>query len=893
MSTSTAAHGPLPKIPEGSGQLQLGALVFDNADLLDIMGPMRIFGEEANKLNIKINFISSTLEPIRTSQQVKITPDYTLDNAPKMDLFFIPGGSGTRTYANNEELLRKVTARVRESTWTMSVCTGAGVLAKTGLVDGYSMTTNKAVFEWPVSQGPNVHWVKRARWVQDGKFVSSSGVSAGIDAALFILSELTDMKNAEAVATEIEYSWHKIASEDPFADDYDPLPMDTPSCNNIGVEEVSGQERSQRESIGAPSPLFLGLDLSTQQLKAIALETDTESNDHSAVKTHSSFAVHFDSDLPHYHTQGGVTVQPQRDDATDLEERGVATTPVLMWVEALQHLFDKMKLAKFPFDRVRAISGAAQQHGSVYWSHEAQNAFQELQHPSGSPLTTLFKDAFTLYQSPIWQDTSTTSQCQELEVFLGAQDEKDAYASTKTSVRLRGTRRLAERTGSRAYERYTGSQILKIVQRMPEAYLATERISLVSSFLATILMAKYAAIDVADGSGMNLLDIETKTWDVQLAGFVSQGGANSQHYQRQGNRGSSLVEKLGEVDASGKEIQGRLSKWFVDRYGFSKDVNIVSFTGDNPATVMAMKAQPGDAIVSLGTSDTLLLYTDNHGSALKHVDDPKEADATLSIGYLCHPVDPHGYLMLYCAKNGSLAREKVRDLYAGGDWDLFSQYLQNGMQSDADSTAEDGTTSAIGFYFFDREIWPPVRGVSRFQDGKAVDEFSAQGSTKDQDESRNRMNILAICESQFLAMRLRSSQVGSESTSSSESMAPSGISRILATGGASSNKTLLQLLSNVFGVPVVSMGSDDQQGAGSAAWGAARKAFLYGRRPSSGESEDNTKGFGGAKESKDESGRHSTEAEAIMPDLTQTRRYVHQIPEFLQLEKLLLQAANI
>ncbi|CAO3571719.1 unnamed protein product [Mortierella alpina] len=82
MSTSTATHGPLPKIPEGSGELQLGALIFDDADLLDIMGPMRIFGEESNGLNIKINFISSTLEPIRTEQQVKITPDYTLDNAP-------------------------------------------------------------------------------------------------------------------------------------------------------------------------------------------------------------------------------------------------------------------------------------------------------------------------------------------------------------------------------------------------------------------------------------------------------------------------------------------------------------------------------------------------------------------------------------------------------------------------------------------------------------------------------------------------------------------------------------------------------------------------------------------------------------------------------------------
>lgn len=108
------------------------------------------------------------------------------------------------------------------------------------------------------------------------------------------------------------------------------------------------------------------------------------------------------------------------------------------------------------------------------------------------------------------------------------------------------------------------------MQRKPEVYKATERISLVSSFLATLLMAKYAAIDVADGSGMNLLDIETKTWDPQLAGFVSQGGANPQHGQEQERENSNLVQKLGEVDASGKQIQGKLSKWFGDRYGFSE-----------------------------------------------------------------------------------------------------------------------------------------------------------------------------------------------------------------------------------------------------------------------------------------------------------------------------------
>ncbi|KAF9164058.1 hypothetical protein BGX20_001095 [Mortierella sp. AD010] len=214
-------HGPLPKIPEGSGKLRIGALVFDGMDLLDFSGPMRIFGEPTNKLDVEIVLVSTSLKPIRSCQQVEFTPHYTLENAPKLDFFFIPGGFGTRTYVKQEDVIKLVAKRIQEATWCMSVCTGAGILAKTGLIDGYRATTNKAAFEWPVGEGPKVDWVKRARWVQDGKYVTSSGVSAGIDAALFILSELTSYKTAEDVAIRIEYTWHKIAEEDPFADMYE------------------------------------------------------------------------------------------------------------------------------------------------------------------------------------------------------------------------------------------------------------------------------------------------------------------------------------------------------------------------------------------------------------------------------------------------------------------------------------------------------------------------------------------------------------------------------------------------------------------------------------------------------------------------------------------------
>ncbi|KAG0346715.1 hypothetical protein BG004_001011 [Podila humilis] len=216
-----AIHGPLPKIPTGTtGTLKLGALIYEGMDLLDVMGPMRIFGEEKNQLNIEIYFVSHSLEPCASSQQVKITPHYTLETAPKCDIWFMPGGIGQTFYSNNPTLMEQIKARIESSTWTFTVCTGSGILAKTGLIDGYYATTNKSLFEWVIPEGPKVNWIKRARWVQDGKFVTASGVSAGIDAALFFVSQLASTEIAKEVAIYIEYTWHENADEDPFASHY-------------------------------------------------------------------------------------------------------------------------------------------------------------------------------------------------------------------------------------------------------------------------------------------------------------------------------------------------------------------------------------------------------------------------------------------------------------------------------------------------------------------------------------------------------------------------------------------------------------------------------------------------------------------------------------------------
>ena len=100
------------------------------------------------------------------------------------------------------------------------VCTGTTLVAKTGLLDGHKATTNKAAFDWVANQGPNVDWQKKARWVESGKFFTSSGVSAGIDMSLALIAHLLGEDKALEAARWAEYDWHRDPDWDPFAEVY-------------------------------------------------------------------------------------------------------------------------------------------------------------------------------------------------------------------------------------------------------------------------------------------------------------------------------------------------------------------------------------------------------------------------------------------------------------------------------------------------------------------------------------------------------------------------------------------------------------------------------------------------------------------------------------------------
>lgn len=451
---------------------------------------------------------------------------------------------------------------------------------------------------------------------------------------------------------------------------------------------------------------YLGLDFSTQQLKAVVINDD--------LKVTYQSIVQFDLDLPEFRTHGGVHTH---------EDKLTVTAPTIMWVKALDMILERLKLEGLDFSTVAAVSGAGQQHGSVYWRKGAKQILLNV-HPNKF-LHEQLQGCFSVRDSPVWMDSSTLEQCKVLENGVG------------------GPLALAKLTGSRAYERFTGNQISKIFETRPDAYNNTERISLVSSFAATLFLGHYADIDLSDGSGMNLLDINEKDWSDDCLKLCAP----------------DLREKLGSPVPS-CSILGSISSYFVERYGFIESCKVVAFTGDNPASLAGTQLNKGDMAISLGTSDTVFLW----------LTDPKPS---LDGHILCNPVDCKDYMALLCFKNGSLTRERIRDECAESSWQLFSDLLESTPR---------GNFGNIGMYFDMMEILPAVVGDYRFnKNNEIVQRFSKE------------VEVRALIEGQFLAKRIHAENLGFAIDSSS---------RIIATGGASTNKSLIQVLSDIFNMPV-------------------------------------------------------------------------------------------
>ena len=193
----------------------MGVLLFDGFEPLDVFGPIEIFGSLGKRA--KIITLAEHQQASRPRFGPAVFVDQTLEDGEALDLLVIPGGVGTRTEVSNERLIAAI-KRIAESTpLVASVCTGSALLARTGLLAGLRATSNKRAFQWAAAQDRKVRWVHEARWIEDGKYMTSSGISAGIDLSLAIVAKLFGRDAAVNIAKNTEYVWNDDPSKDPFA----------------------------------------------------------------------------------------------------------------------------------------------------------------------------------------------------------------------------------------------------------------------------------------------------------------------------------------------------------------------------------------------------------------------------------------------------------------------------------------------------------------------------------------------------------------------------------------------------------------------------------------------------------------------------------------------------
>ncbi|KAL0950330.1 hypothetical protein HGRIS_010301 [Hohenbuehelia grisea] len=213
-----------PPRPRGPIPLKWGVLAFPRFVGLDAYGPLDFLNIAAfSTPNMTLSVIAETLDPVPahingpTGPVTFLKPTYTIDENPQLDVLLIPGGPGTRIAYNNTKIIDYVRRTYPKLKYIISICTGAQVLAKAGILDGKRATTNKFSWQEMVASGPTVNWVPCARWVVDGNIWTSSGVAAGIDLSYAFVAEVFGNKTlTDRAANILEIDIHKDPHWDPF-----------------------------------------------------------------------------------------------------------------------------------------------------------------------------------------------------------------------------------------------------------------------------------------------------------------------------------------------------------------------------------------------------------------------------------------------------------------------------------------------------------------------------------------------------------------------------------------------------------------------------------------------------------------------------------------------------
>ncbi|BGP36950.1 hypothetical protein JCM10449v2_000854 [Rhodotorula kratochvilovae] len=566
------------------------------------------------------------------------------------------------------------------------------------------------------------------------------------------------------------------------------------------------------------NPLFLSIDATVTKLRACVLDEFLRViyGDH----------IRIDDGLPEYGTRQGVYTLGD-----------VVTCPSEARIHALDLLLEKLaRECPDPtlLSRIVAISGAGQPHTLHYLSHDFPSLLTVLSQTPHARLSSVLTaaSAFSLAHPATSGDSSAPTQVRDLELHFGrlalVEAGEDPASATHAQLLERGRRALASRTGARASTRAAAPQLLKVVQgdkkleeegKAGEGALArTGRIVLEGGLFASVFLGRYAPADVADACSTNLFDPVRGAWDDDVLAFVASGEKGGEEAQQAGEKLKAL---LGEVEMDGGIELGKISPYFVQRFGFSPNCIIAPFSGSDPSTFLSfpLSYTPAhrDALISLSSvaeTDALLVPLPRY-----------EPDPERAVGR--HPAkawwesvsgaagkgkgregeereegeDTPDYVAVIASRDAGIGRALSRDMYCNGQWDVFSH-----LSAIVPHGGTIGLDDKYYSFFFPHGEATSAQGFLRFVDGARVQEFVDR-----------KVNPRLLLESQAMSLRLRLGHVYRALLPASDPSlvklrphdpvgfpalcASSSPSRLILVGEAAQNPALSSLLSTMFNAP--------------------------------------------------------------------------------------------
>lgn len=351
---------------------------------------------------------------------------------------------------------------------------------------------------------------------------------------------------------------------------------------------------------------YMGISLGTTMMQAVILD--------SKMQVLHTACVTYDVDLPEFQTVQGVSLNCPT---------GEFLVNPVMYVKALDILINCLKGHGADLNTIVAIGGAAHRYSPVFWTDKG------------------FRRLCGLNARLRLHEQLNDGCFKLIEV---SHEMRRLFAMEQE---VGGVKEMIRITGSKCYQQMPGAQIRKIYQEHSFIYHRIVRISLLSSFLGSLLVGNIASIDYSDGSFMSLLDIEKKVWSIECLSACAP-----------------VLKNRLMLPIAPNRLQGHIHNYFVTRWGFPTDCMIVCPTGSTPTTLAALRPDEDSVIMALWATDNIII--------------PSKKRPYVEQGHvLCHPTNPGEYMTLYTFRNGSNVRKAVRQELANDDLEVIDKMLDS------------------------------------------------------------------------------------------------------------------------------------------------------------------------------------------------------------------------